>query len=293
VIAMLDKSSEFRECLETRLSEWGLPTRLAEELVNRLCLVTYQKGAVIFLRGSPADFVFCTLSGFVKLYIPHKDGRRTMVALAKPGDLLGFVDSLNPENNRTQVLEAEALTKCSLGLVSRDYLIKLMHGLDLPSVTTLLENVNTMWSRMFEWYITFLGLSFRERLELVLDNLRDRVGVNDRRGVLLLPGLTHEDLAEMIGSSRPMVSKLISDMAEDGTLIRSEKQRYVLCSKRWSAQSQIPCANEQRTIPMFRTSGIRSVPANNSQRDGAISTSPVLTVRECRTPRQTPNQGTK
>jgi biotin operon repressor len=73
-----------------------------------------------------------------------------------------------------------------------------------------------------------MGLPFRERLQLVFDNLGLRVGVSDQRGVLLLPILTHEDLAEMIGSSRPMVSRLISAMAEDGFLVRSEKQHFVL-----------------------------------------------------------------
>lgn len=254
---MLEKSFEFRERLESLLAEWGLPMSLADELVNRLCLVTYQKGAVIFLRGSPADFVFCVLSGFVKLYLPHRDGHRTMVSLARPGDLLGFVDSLDPDNNRGQVLEAEAFTKCSMGLLPRDYLVKLMRGLNSESMTTLLERVNTTWSRMFEWYATFLALSFRERLELVLDNLRDRFGVADRRGVLLLPGLTHEELAEMIGSSRPMVSKLISDMAEDGSLIRGEKQHYVVCSKRVPARDDIPRANEPQSV--FRANGTRAL----------------------------------
>jgi CRP/FNR family cyclic AMP-dependent transcriptional regulator len=247
---MLDKSSEFREHLESRLGEWGLPKNLADALVNRLCLVTYEKGAVIFLRGSPADFVFCVLSGFVKLYLPHRDGHRTMVSLARPGDLLGIIDSLDLNNNRGQVLEAEAFTKCSIGLLPRDYLIKLMRGLDSESVTTLLEHVNTAWSSMFEWYAKFLALTFRERLELVLDNLRDRFGVADRRGVLLLPGFTHEDLAEMIGSSRPMVSKLINDMTEDGTLIRGEKQHYVVSSRRASRREDLPRSDGQQL--MFR-----------------------------------------
>jgi CRP-like cAMP-binding protein len=225
---VLDKSSEFRERLEHQLTAWGLPKSLVEDLANHLTPVTYEKDAIIFLRGSPADFLFCLLSGFVKLYLPHTNGNRTLVSLARPGDVLGFVDSLDSENQRGQVFEAHALTKCSVGLVSRDHLTKLLCTLDSDTITRLLEHINTTWSAMFEWYATFMGLPFRERLQLVFDNLGLRVGVSDQRGVLLLPVLTHEDLAEMIGSSRPMVSRLISAMAEDGLLIRGEKQHLVL-----------------------------------------------------------------
>jgi biotin operon repressor len=43
-----------------------------------------------------------------------------------------------------------------------------------------------------------------------------------------MPELSHDDLAEMIGSSRPMVSKLIADMSKEGSLVRGEKRRYIL-----------------------------------------------------------------
>jgi CRP/FNR family cyclic AMP-dependent transcriptional regulator len=260
---MLDKSSEFRERLERQLKEWALPNSLADDLANHLTLVTYEKGAVIFLRGSPADFLFCLLNGFAKLYLPHINGDRTLVALARPGDLLGFVDSLDSENHRGQVFEARALTKCSVGLVSRDYLIKLLRTLDSGSITRLLEHVNTTWSRMFEWYATFMRLSFRERLQAVLENLRVRVGVSDRRGVLLLPALTHEDLAEMIGSSRPMVSRLINDMAEDGFLIRGENQHYVIRPTGSSARTITSDFNERKPASVLYANGGRSLLASD------------------------------
>jgi CRP-like cAMP-binding protein len=259
---VLDKSSEFRERLEHQLTAWGLPKSLVDDLANHLTPVTYEKDAIIFLRGSPADFLFCLLSGFVKLYLPHTNGNRTLVSLARPGDVLGFVDSLDSENQRGQVFEAHALTKCSVGLVSRDHLTKLLCTLDSDTITRLLEHINTTWSAMFEWYATFMGLPFRERLQLVFDNLGLRVGVSDQRGVLLLPVLTHEDLAEMIGSSRPMVSRLISAMAEDGLLIRGEKQHLVLRP----ARSVVRDLEERNPASAFCANGKHTLRENGSSR---------------------------
>ena len=59
--------------------------------------------------------------------------------------------------------------------------------------------------------MTLLGVSFRERLEIVLTDLINRFGVREKRGILIVPELSQLDLAEMIGSSRPMISRLVPD----------------------------------------------------------------------------------
>jgi hypothetical protein len=65
----------------------------------------------------------------------------------------------------------------------------------------------------------------RERLELTFRELGAKFGVSDSRcGVLLIPQLSHADFADMIGSSRPMVSRLIADMTEEKLLSRQGMQ---------------------------------------------------------------------
>jgi CRP-like cAMP-binding protein len=283
-VTYVDRPSEFHERLGHQLREWGLPVSFVDDITNHLTLVTYEKGTAIFLRGSPADFLFCLLNGFAKLYLPHGDGNRTLIALARPGDLLGVVDSLDSHNHRGQVFEAHALTKCSVGLVSRDHLVKALYTLDSKTIILLLERINTVWSAMFEWYAMFMGLPFRERLQIVFDNLTLRVGVSDRRGVLLLPVLTHEDLAEMIGSSRPMVSRLINDMAQEGLLIRGEKQRYVIRSTHRSAGTMIPKLNEHETSHMLFASDKRGLAAHDGAKAsyGLSCVSPLTTMQTFR-----------
>ena len=56
----------------------------------------------------------------------------------------------------------------------------------------MLEQLNTAWSTTFERYITFIGSSFRVRLEMVLKRLGTRVGIEDKRGTLIMPELGHE-----------------------------------------------------------------------------------------------------
>lgn len=81
--------------------------------------------------------------------------------------------------------------------------------------------------------MTLLGVSFRERLEIVLTDLINRFGVREKRGILIVPELSQLDLAEMIGSSRPMISRLVKDMTESGELIRHDKQHIIADGVEW------------------------------------------------------------
>ena len=94
---------------------------------------------------------------------------------------------------------------------------------------------------------TLLNLPFWDRLTMVLSDLATRAGVQDSEGTILIPELGHEDLAEMIGCSRPMVSRLIAEMIESGLLTRRGKQ-YVLL-KKWDFTDN--SRNSKKSVPRF------------------------------------------
>jgi CRP/FNR family transcriptional regulator, cyclic AMP receptor protein len=235
--------SEFRTVLEEKLTGWNLPAELADEIEGHSTAVTFEKGAIVFLHGAPANLVFWLRKGFVKLYLPHANGNRTLIAVARPGEPLGIVANVDADGRSSQIFEAQALTKCSLGLFSREHMTSLLRKLDHETVIQLLGKLNATWSALFERYAGFIGLSFRERLEIVFKDLGDRFGVEDRRGTLVILELSQEHLAEMIGSSRPMVSKVVGDMVDEGLLARSEQQRFILLHQT-ERQSKLASSSE-------------------------------------------------
>lgn len=265
--------SEFSARLAETVTSFGLSPDIATEVEAHLIPVTFEKGAVVFLRGTSADLLFWVLKGVVKLYLPHGDGNRTLIDLARPGDLIGFINETDPKGRR-QVLEAQALTRCSIGLLSRENLAQLVRKIDHAAVVRLLEQFNTAWSALFARYVIFVGSSFRQRLELVFSSLGERFGVNDRRGTLLVPELSHDDLAEMIGSSRPMVSKLIADMSAEGLLVRGEKRRFILRAQPEKPAS-VPRANFEPRLA-----------SNNGSKPAVGTFTTLSSAVSARTPRQ-------
>jgi CRP/FNR family transcriptional regulator, cyclic AMP receptor protein len=210
-----------------QLEQWGLPKEAIASLVGRHTLVRYPKRSPLFLQGSPADVAFAVFNGLVKVYCPGPDGNRILVHLAGPGDLIGYADFMDSNRQRSQMFEAHALTSCSVALFTRQHVLKTLRAVDPAVMLNLLESLNAYWSALVHRYAVYLGMSLRERLQMVLADLGARFGVQDARGVLLTPELSQEELAEMIGSSRPMVSKLLSEMAER-SMVACQGRRYIL-----------------------------------------------------------------
>jgi CRP/FNR family transcriptional regulator, cyclic AMP receptor protein len=219
--------NEVQPQLLEQLACWDIPIDTLTELIGHSHCILYAPGAPIFLKGSTADVVFCVLSGLVKVYYPNTNGTRVVVKLAGPGDIIGFADTLDAAGRHIQAFESEAFTKASVALFTRDHVIRTVQRLSPQKLVSLLEMLNSSWSATNSLYARFLGLSFRERLDMIFAELSQRFGIKESRGILLTLELSHEALAEMIVSSRPMVSRLIAEMVAQGIIARQGKH-YIL-----------------------------------------------------------------
>jgi CRP-like cAMP-binding protein len=242
-------SAQVQERLLSKLSSMGLPRETAAALVERHMLVRYPKGAELFSKGSPADMVFVVLTGVVKVHSSRPGSDRVLVELAGPCDLVGYADFADVDGERSQLFEAAALTNCCVALFTRHHIAEVLKGLEPEALLKIAESINSIWSAVAFRYASFLGMSLRKRLEVVLAELAERFGVPDSRGTLLMPELAQEELAEMIGSSRPMVSKLLTEMTERGILIR-EGRRHILLTAAKPVDA-VPSAREAKLHPAF------------------------------------------
>jgi CRP-like cAMP-binding protein len=217
--------------LTARLEQYGLPRAAIETLLSRHTLVRYPKGASLFGKGSPADVVFAVMSGMIKIFC-SAGTERILIDLAGPGDLAGYADFSEIGGVRSQIFEAEALTATCVALFTRDHILRVLRGLDSGSLLAVTESINSLWAAMVYRCAGFLAMPLRARIESVLTDLAGRFGANDARGVMLTPELGQESLAEMIGGSRPMVSRLLMEMTEQG-LIARDGRRYILLRAKW------------------------------------------------------------
>ncbi|HEY9157600.1 MAG TPA: Crp/Fnr family transcriptional regulator [Candidatus Binatus sp.] len=272
----LQVSAQAQEKLLSKLSSIGVARPAAAALLERHMLVRYPKGAELFSMGSPADVVFAVLAGLVKVHSSRPGSNPVLVELAGPGDLFGYADFAGADGGRSQLFGATAVTNCCVALFTRHQISEVLKGLEPEALLRIAEAINSMWSSVAYRYMTFLGMSLRQRLEIVLDELAKRFGVPDSRGTVLLPELAQEELAEMIGSSRPMVSKLLTEMTERGLLIRQGRRHILIAARKPANAADAP--RESSLHPAFEPApaATRRVRANRRTVRGTAA--PIVNI---------------
>jgi len=205
---------------EAQLLSWKVPHRLVREILEYHSNLTYAPGAMIFCQGAPADIIFWVVKGLVKESCPGPRGNRIVVRLATAGDVIGAADEVDEKGNWIRRFEAQALTNCVVAMITRQSVRDLLKSLDPASLLEVCEQMNSAWSGRVHYYASLLGMSYRERLELVLAELGRKFGAPDDDGIALTFEPAHGDLAEMIGSSRTMVSRLMADLIKQGEIAR-------------------------------------------------------------------------
>jgi len=214
--------------LKTKLISHGLPETVVNELIEHNTPVNYPRGSMIFLQGAPTDLIYWVSSGLVDILCPEPEGGQIQTSLLGPGDIFGFVEFSDFKGNPAQAFQSRARTPVQLGLITRDRVCKVLSRLDPPLLVHLLAEIAAVWGSFTHWCARFLGMNYSERLDTVLRDLAKKLGVRESRGTLLIPEFGHADFAEMIGSSRPMVSRLIAEMIANKRLAYDGKHYIVI-----------------------------------------------------------------
>jgi CRP/FNR family transcriptional regulator, cyclic AMP receptor protein len=219
---------DVRSRVALMLERWDLPIEFISDLVGHQSPISYPKGSVLFLSGSPCDIFFLVVGGVVRLYASQPDGSEITFMLAGSGDLLGFANSKDGDR-RIHCFDASALTECSLVLFTRRRLVQLLSNQPPRAVRKLIEAINCEWTKALQWQVNFFGASFSRRFELVLQWLAEKFGLKTGNGVVIDLKLSHRTLGEVIGCTRPVVRKLFAHMIAAGAIELTQTGKILLC----------------------------------------------------------------
>jgi CRP/FNR family cyclic AMP-dependent transcriptional regulator len=173
-------------------------------------VLTYRKGRVIFSQGDPADSVFYVQRGKIKLGIVSPRGKEAVVAILNSGSFFGE-GCLAGQPLR--MASAVAMTECSLVQVERSTMIRVLH--DEPDFSeTFIAHLLTRNIRIEEDLVDHLFNSSEKRLARILLLLAN-FG-KDGRPEEVIPQISQETLAEMIGTTRSRVSFFLNKFRKLG-----------------------------------------------------------------------------
>jgi CRP/FNR family transcriptional regulator len=201
-------------CLLCKLRQTGffceLPKSPLEELEKVKYASAYPQGAVLFVEGQAPRGVYVICSGRVKLSTTSRDGKTLILRIAEPGEVLGLHATVS---GKPYELTGETLQPCQLDFIRRDDFLRLLqHHADacLNAAQHLSQNCQSAYEM-----IRSLGLSHSvsEKLaRLLLEWARD--GETTKEGIRIKIALTHEEIAQLIGTSRETVTRVLSEFRE-------------------------------------------------------------------------------
>jgi CRP/FNR family cyclic AMP-dependent transcriptional regulator len=189
----------------------------ARKRQQRPTTVTFSRGNLIFSPGNGEGLIYIVRGGCVRLYKTLPDGRTINLALLGPNTIFTQEDR---SDGLASGATAEALVDSTLSIVEADDLAELIA--DSPELASAV--IAGMTRRLTDLQTLVEHLLVRDtavRLATTLLALSARFGnpTADGMAAIALP-LTHQSLANMIGSNRVTVTRKLLELQEKG-LVRS------------------------------------------------------------------------
>ena len=170
-------------------------------------LAMYPGGATLFLEKQEPRGVFVLCAGQVKLSISSGAGKKLILSIAKAGEILGLMAAMS---GSPYEVTAETLHSCQVAFLRRDDFLRFI-ARHPEAYQGVVKQLSTLYSGACEQLrIVGLSASAREKLaRLLLDWSADAKDTKQRTQVKL--PLTHEEIAEFIGTTRETVSRTLSE----------------------------------------------------------------------------------
>jgi CRP/FNR family transcriptional regulator, cyclic AMP receptor protein len=167
---------------------------------------TYPRGGVLFVEGQEPRGVFILCNGRIKLFATSATGKAVIFRIAESGEIIGLPSTLSA---KPYEVTAEALEPTQANYIGREDFLAFLreHGDTALRVAEMLSNI--YHATCEEVRCLGLSSSAEEKLARFLLNLKARKNSEPGQTEVSL-SLTHEEIANTIGSSRETVTRLLT-----------------------------------------------------------------------------------
>ena len=178
---------------------------------------TYPHGAVLFVEEEDPKGVFVLCRGRVKLSITSSEGKALITRIAAPGEVLGLNAAVS---GKPYELTAETLEPCQVNFVRREDFLRFLgqHG---EASLRAAQQLSSRYRAACE-QIRSLGMSHSAAARLarfLLDGAAK--GRDAKEAARVRMTLTHEQIGQMIGTSRETVTRALGEFKDQRVITQS------------------------------------------------------------------------
>jgi CRP/FNR family transcriptional regulator len=185
----------------------NLPPGAVESLAAITSAAVYPKGATLFVEGQPPRGVFIVCRGRVKLSTSSADGKTLILRISEPGEVLGLPAAVT---GKPYELSADVIEPTQANFIAREAFLQFLREHGEAALRVAQQLGETYHSAIAEMRTIGLSRSVGEKLAHFLLDLAAQQETQGNQVRFTLT-LTHEEIAQMIGSSRETVTRLFGD----------------------------------------------------------------------------------
>jgi CRP/FNR family cyclic AMP-dependent transcriptional regulator len=201
-----------------------LSDRELEKIIQVATKQKYHKDNIILIEEEVGSTMFIILSGRVKISRISDDGREVILSILSEGDFFGEMSLLD---GHTRSASVTAIEESELLVIRREEFLQILR--DFPQIAINLLKELAQRIRKSDEHIKSLSLQDATgRVATTLLRIAEDSGVFRRGQVEIAELPLQQDLANMAGTSRETISRVIKSLTEEGLLKKSSGKIIIL-----------------------------------------------------------------
>ena len=188
------------------------------------------KDANVYVCGDKDETVYFIESGQIKLIMLSPEGKECIIAIHTKGDVFGelCLSELGARKETATAMEKSELKKipCSkfMTVLSND---SLLEGFVQYLAVRIADQQQVI--------ANLVTVDSEQRLGKTLLQLGQKLGKKDPRSIRIEQKISHEELSEMVGTTRPRISMFMQKFRELGLIEFSEEHFLIIKEKNLTA----------------------------------------------------------
>ncbi|HIO92271.1 MAG TPA: Crp/Fnr family transcriptional regulator [Leucothrix mucor] len=193
----------------------GFSSTTLEEFSKLLIKKEFSRNQLLISQGDNSRSLFFIVSGRVKVFSNDDEGKQTVFAFLNEGDYCGELSLLDAEPRSASVISLGKTEVLQLTYEQFDTFLQTHPNICYPIFKALTSRIR----EIDQTICSLASLDIYGRLiQLLYKEAREE------NGKLITQRLTQQDIAEMVGSSREMVSRILTELRKGGYIVVEKKR---------------------------------------------------------------------
>lgn len=175
----------------------------------------YSKSSVLISEGDDSDSLYILLEGRVKIFAGDESGKEVVINIQGPGEIFGEVAMIGKRPRSASVMAIEPVEVAFLSRVKFESCLLDHPELAVKFLGLLVERVRSLTEMTKNLALNDVYGRIAYTLNKLVEEEKDERIIRIR--------LTHQDIANMVGSSREMVSRIMKDLTTGGYIDSHDK----------------------------------------------------------------------